>query len=200
MNVDAIMTLLNLLQNPNKSNEKQAECADLRQSDAEKTQFGFENDKSRAQSAFYAQNGIGEQMRLCDTPQNTSSDNLNAMQSNPIFGLLKNVNGANSDISNLLPIITSLMQKPTKSNQAEKSSDSKNKNGKGNEYNAPYESDSHGKKSNENTTNDVEKEEKTLENEKEKTQRDTFAPVAFAGYEVLCALCALIKEARRFDR
>lgn len=200
MNVDAIMTLLNLLQSPNKTSENQAECTDLRRSDAVKTRFSEKNDKSRAQSVFCAQNGIGEQMRLSDTPQNKSCDSTNAMQSNPIWGLLKNVNGANSDVANLLPIISSLMQKPSKTPQTEKSSDSKNENEKDSECNAAYESYKHSGKSNENTINSIEKEEKSLENEKEKTQRDMFAPVAFAGYEVLCALCALIKEARRFDR
>ena len=32
--------------------------------------------------------------------------------------------------------------------------------------------------------------------EKEKTQRDVFAPVAFAGYEVVSKLCALMKLSR----
>lgn len=33
-----------------------------------------------------------------------------------------------------------------------------------------------------------------IEKEKEKTQRDVFAPVAFAGYEILSKLCALMKR------
>ena len=32
--------------------------------------------------------------------------------------------------------------------------------------------------------------------EKEKTQRDVFAPVAFAGYEIVSKLCALMKLSR----
>lgn len=40
------------------------------------------------------------------------------------------------------------------------------------------------------------KDSENIKKEKEKTQRDVFAPVAFAGYEVVSKLCALMKLSR----
>ncbi len=89
-------------------------------------------------------------------------------------------------MSSLLPVIMSLMQ-PKKPKSEEK-------NG------ANVENDTHSSKkrlesSPEQTTVSKECGNKDSENiEKEKTQRDVFAPVAFAGYEILSKLCALMKR------
>lgn len=89
-------------------------------------------------------------------------------------------------MSSLLPVIMSLMQS--------KSPKSEEKNG------AKVESDAH---SSEKCAESIpeqaivskERGNKDSENiEKEKTQRDVFAPVAFAGYEILSKLCALMKR------
>lgn len=89
-------------------------------------------------------------------------------------------------MSSLLPVIMSLMQS--------KSPKSEEKNG------ARVESDAHSSEkrvesSPEQAIVSKERGNKDSENiEKEKTQRDVFAPVAFAGYEILSKLCALMKR------
>ena len=86
-------------------------------------------------------------------------------------------------MSSLLPVIMSLMQ-PKKPKSEEK-------NG------ANVENDTHSSKkrlesSPEQTTECGNKDSENIE--KEITQRDVFAPVAFAGYEILSKLCALMKR------
>lgn len=90
-------------------------------------------------------------------------------------------------MSSLLPVIMSLMQ-PKKPKNEEK-------NG------ANVESDTHSSEkyaeSNSEQATTVSKEcgnKNSANIEKEKTQRDVFAPVAFAGYEILSKLCALMKR------
>lgn len=145
-----------------------------------------------AKSPFCAQNGLGEQIRW-DTDEsgaekkNAFADIMgNLAKQNPMFSLVSAMQGTKGDMSSLLPVIMSLMQP--------KSPRSEEKNG------AKVESDAH---SSEKCAESIpeqaivskERGNKDSENiEKEKTQRDVFAPVAFAGYEILSKLCALMKR------
>ncbi len=151
-----------------------------------------QGERSSAKSPFCAQNGLGEQIRW-DTDEiggekkNAFSDIIgNLAKQNPMFSLVSAMQGGKGDMSSLLPVIMSLMQ-PKKPKSEEK-------NG------ARVESDAH---SSEKCAESIpeqaivskERGNKDSENiEKEKTQRDVFAPVAFAGYEILSKLCALMKR------
>lgn len=216
MNVDTITSLLKLLQNQKTSTDastcaNQNDCADLRQSNSPKTRFNDFGGRLNVKSVFCAQNGIGEEVRFNEPRQERQTDIWDVIAGqNPMLGLLKNIKGSNGDIASLLPMIMSLMQKPpTNATQSEKSAKSEksfrneDENDDAiNDVNLEKEDNSTSKKS-ENTCADMGKEEKHKENvyipNKEKTQRDIFAPVAFAGYEILCILCSLIKESRHFD-
>lgn len=151
-----------------------------------------QGEQSSAKSPFCAQNGLGEQIRW-DTDEsgaekkNAFADIMeNLAKQNPMFSLVGAMQGTKGDMSSLLPVIMSLMQ-PKKPKSEEK-------NG------ARVESDAH---SSEKCAESIpeqaivskERGNKDSENiEKEKTQRDVFAPVAFAGYEILSKLCALMKR------
>lgn len=151
-----------------------------------------QGEQSSAKSPFCAQNGLGEQIRW-DTDEsgaekkNAFADIMgNLAKQNPMFSLVSAMQGTKGDMSSLLPVIMSLMQ-PKKPKSEEK-------NG------ARGESDAH---SSEKCAESIpeqaivskERGNKDSENiEKEKTQRDVFAPVAFAGYEILSKLCALMKR------
>lgn len=151
-----------------------------------------QGEQSSAKSPFCAQNGLGEQIRW-DTDEsggekkNAFADIMgNLAKQNPMFSLVSAMQGTKGDMSSLLPVIMSLMQ-PKKPKSEEK-------NG------ARVESDAH---SSEKCAESIpeqaivskERGNKDSENiEKEKTQRDVFAPVAFAGYEILSKLCALMKR------
>ena len=94
-------------------------------------------------------------------------------------------------MSSLLPLVMSLMQSQKPKNE---------------EKNGTYvENDAHSfekrAESNSEQPENVSKEcenndSENIKKEKEKTQRDVFAPVAFAGYEVVSKLCALMKLSR----
>lgn len=151
-----------------------------------------QGEQSSAKSPFCAQNGLGEQIRW-DTDEsgaekkNAFADIMeNLAKQNPMFSLVGAMQGTKGDMSSLLPVIMSLMQ-PKKPKSEEK-------NG------ARVESDAHSSEkrvesSPEQAIVSKERGNKDSENiEKEKTQRDVFAPVAFAGYEILSKLCALMKR------
>ena len=152
-----------------------------------------QGEQSSAKSPFCAQNGLGEQIRW-DTDEsggekkNAFADIMgNLAKQNPMFSLVGAMQGGKGDMSSLLPVIMSLMQ-PKKPKNEEK-------NG------ANVESDTHSSEkyaeSNSEQATTVSKEcgnKNSANIEKEKTQRDVFAPVAFAGYEILSKLCALMKR------
>ena len=151
--------------------------------------------------AFALQNGIGEQIRLDFSPpeenRDVKTDFLKSLAGqNPMLSLLCNMQNGKADVASMLPLVMSLMQKPKTSEQPKTDEKSNEK--------ADGKCESNGKKaerasvrtsqncnSNDNDTNN------NQNSEKEKTQRDPFYPVAFAGYEVISSLYALIKASRR---
>ncbi len=151
-----------------------------------------QSEQSSAKSPFCAQNGLGEQIRW-DTDEsggekkNAFADIIgNLAKQNPMFSLVGAMQGAKGDMSSLLPVIMSLMQ-PKKPKSEEKNG-AKVKND-------AHSSEKCAKSSPEQAIVSRECGNKNSENiEKEKTQRDVFAPVAFAGYEILSKLCALMKR------
>lgn len=179
MNFDAntITMLMQLL------NSKQPSAnADLNASNAQKTSNTHCDAKSHVQNAFYAQNGIGERVYLSRNDRQPPSDIADSSQ-NPVLSLLKTMQGGNGDaVSSMLPMLMSLMQKqPSKTQKTQtQSSDKKPDDGE----------NVCDKKPTENMQNEN-------KNEQNKTQRDPFAPVAFAGYEVISTLATLITSLRR---
>ena len=111
MNFDAntIATLMQLL-NP----DKQVGNAENNAYNAQKTASTQSVDKSNAQNAFYVQNGIGEQVRIDFSQSKPKSplDMLDAGQ-NPMLSLLKSLGGGKNDMSSMLPMLMSLMSKPS---------------------------------------------------------------------------------------
>lgn len=139
-------------------------------------------------SAFARQNGIGEKTRIDFS--NTERQNdvkfdfiKNTAAQNPMFALLSNMQNGKADVSSMLPLMMSMMQK---SKTEKKNDDSASeRNDENNKSDAADSSVTASKIENENA------------NLKTETQREVFAPVAFAGYEVISYLCLLIKASRR---
>lgn len=147
------------------------------------------NERVNDVSPFCAQNGLGEQIRI-NTDESGDQKNAfadimgNLAKQNPMFSLVSAMQGGKGDMSSLLPLVMSLMQskKPKK----------EEKNGTNVENNVPS-----SESRSESNSEQAENVSKDCENiEKEKTQRDVFAPVAFAGYEIVSKLCALMKLSR----
>lgn len=150
--------------------------------------------QSSAKSPFCAQNGLGEQIRW-DTDEsggekkNAFADIMgNLAKQNPMFSLVSAMQGTKGDMSSLLPVIMSLMQ--PKSPRSEEKNGAKVKNDTHSSEKRAESSPEQAIVSKECGNNNSE----NIEKEKEKTQRDVFAPVAFAGYEILSKLCALMKR------
>lgn len=161
--------------------------------------------KSNA-SAFAVQNGLGEQVTV---DNNQKSDTLgeilkNLSGQNPLLGLLGSMQGSNGDLSSLLTLVTSLMNKP-------KTQTSNNDNVKEKHTNCDANAKNQEKTNMDNASNsEIENANENnsaaddfanackngLKDLKEKTQRDLFAPVAFSGYKTMCALYNLIKATR----
>lgn len=190
MNFDAntIATLMQLL-----NADKQVGNAENNAYNAPKTASTQSVDKSNVQNAFYAQNGIGEQVRIdfSQSKQKSPLDMLDAGQ-NPMLSLLKSLGGGKNDMSSMLPMLMSLMSKPSQksakpcddNSQSAPTSQNDNKN----DTNQPSGS--------QNSTEGNQDVKKDACNDK-KTQRDVFEPVAFAGYEVISTLAALLTAVRR---
>lgn len=151
--------------------------------------------------AFALQNGIGEQIRLDFSPpeenRDANNDFLKSLAGqNPMLSLLCNMQNGKADVASMLPLVMSLMQKPKASEQpkTEKKPDEKAEDK--HESNGIKAEQANVHTSQNGDTNDCD----TIKNqnaEKEKTQRDPFYPVAFAGYEAISSLYALIKASRR---
>ncbi len=150
--------------------------------------------------AFALQNGIGEQIRLDFSPPEENRDAKNDFLKslagqNPMLSLLCNMQNGKADIASMLPLVMSLMQKPKTNEQpkTEQKADEKADGKCESNVNKTEQASVHTSQndnSNVNTNNNQ-------NSEKEKTQRDPFYPVAFAGYEVISSLYALIKASRR---
>lgn len=137
------------------------------------------NDDKHVKNAFYAQNGIGEVVNISQNSPKPSSDIFDNGQS-PLMSMLKTLGGGKNDMSSMLPVMMSLLQKSPQKN-LKTDSDVKCAENK------PVENGEN-KKAQDKTCD---------QREKDKTQRDPFAPVAFAGYEVLSILAALLTSTRR---
>lgn len=151
--------------------------------------------------AFALQNGIGEQIRLDFSPpeekRDVKNDFLkNLAGQNPMLSLLCNMQNGKADVASMLPLVMSLMQKPKASEQPKTDEKSNGKTDEKCESNGNKSEQTNLRTSKNGNSNDS----NTNNNqnaEKEKTQRDPFYPVAFAGYEVISSLYALIKASRR---
>ncbi len=225
MNIDALTTILKMMGNQNMQNNTGA-CHEQRnnngfeQPNASKSRFRANVDKQYVKSAFCTQNGIGEQVQPYRDKQEKGEDIFDAIAGqNPIFNVLKALKNGDADTSSLLPVIMSLMQNTSTFSQQDKRTAENNPDDSIANKNQPK---SDCKNSDTKKVDNLEKEDKntsitpqnasadvvntenndenTYKTNKEKTQRDMFAPVAFAGYEILCTLCALIKELRHFDK
>lgn len=148
----------------------------------------MQDDKYTETSAFARQNGIGEKTRLDFSNIERQNDGKfdfikNMAAQNPMFALLGNMQNGKVDVSSMLPLVMSMMQK---SKTEKKNDDSASeRNDEKNKSDACDSSVTESKIENENA------------NLKTETQREVFAPVAFAGYEVISYLCSLVKASRR---
>lgn len=119
-------------------------------------------------------------------------DMLDAGQ-NPMLSLLKSLGGGKSDMSSMLPMLMSLMSKPSQKSakpcddNSQSAPTSQNGNKKDN---IPPSNSENSAEGNQNAQKDAPYSDK-------KTQRDVFEPVAFAGYEVVSTLAALLTAVRR---
>lgn len=179
-------------------------------SDVQKTQYeppNAQNARPRAyddnhleKPAFVLQNGIGEQIRPDFSPPEENRDVKNDLLKNlagqnPMLSLLCNMQNGKADIASMLPLVMSLMQKPKASEQpkTEQNPDEKTDGKCESSSNIAEQASVHTPQNGDHVCDTI----KNQNTEKEKTQRDPFCPVAFAGYEVISSLFALIKASRR---
>lgn len=188
MNLDmnTISMLMQLLTQKNGDNKAQNTAQEP--PNEQYTHVRMQDDKYTETSAFARQNGIGEKTRLDFSNIERQNDGKfdfikNMAAQNPMFALLGNMQNGKTDVSSMLPLVMSMMQK----SKTEKKND-----------------DSASERNNENNKSDAADSsvtESKIENEnanlKTETQREVFAPVAFAGYEVISYLCSLVKASRR---
>lgn len=184
--VNAIASLMQAMQKPPANDVKR----DIPQS-APKTE------RVSDVSPFCAQNGLGEQIRINTDESGGEQKNAfadimgNLAKQNPMFSLVSAMQGGKGDMASLLPLVLSLMQSQKPKNEE--------KNGT-NVENDAHSSEKRAESNSEQTENVSKecgnKDSENIKKEKEKTQRDVFAPVAFAGYEVVSKLCALMKLSR----
>ncbi|MBP3492580.1 MAG: hypothetical protein J6K47_04955 [Clostridia bacterium] len=188
MNLDmnTISMLMQLLTQKNGDNKAQNTAQEP--PNEQYTHVRMQDDKYTETSAFARQNGIGEKTRLDFSNTERQNDGKfdfikNMAAQNPMFALLGNMQNGNVDVSSMLPLVMSMMQK---SKTEKKNDDSASeRNDENNKSDAADSSVTESKIENENA------------NLKTETQREVFAPVAFAGYEVISYLCSLVKASRR---
>lgn len=148
----------------------------------------MQDDKYTETSAFARQNGIGEKTRIDFSNIERQNDGKfdfikNMAAQNPMFALLGNMQNGKADVSSMLPLVMSMMQKSKTEKKNDDSASERN-----DEKNKSDACDSSV------TESKIENENASLKTE---TQREVFAPVAFAGYEVISYLCSLVKASRR---
>lgn len=188
MNLDmnTISMLMQLLTQKNGDNKAQNTAQEP--PNEQYTHVRMQDDKYTETSAFARQNGIGEKTRLDFSNIERQNDGKfdfikNMAAQNPMFALLGNMQNGKADVSSMLPLVMSMMQK---SKTEKKNDDSASeRNDEKNKSDACDSSVTESKIENENA------------NSKTETQREVFAPVAFAGYEVISYLCSLVKASRR---
>lgn len=188
MNLDmnTISMLMQLLTQKNGDNKAQNTAQEP--PNEQYTHVRMQDDKYTETSAFARQNGIGEKTRLDFSDIERQNDGKfdfikNMAAQNPMFALLGNMQNGKTDVSSMLPLVMSMMQK---SKTEKKNDDSASeRNDENNKSDAADSSVTESKIENENA------------NLKTETQREVFAPVAFAGYEVISYLCSLVKASRR---
>lgn len=188
MNLDmnTISMLMQLLTQKNGDNKAQNTAQEP--PNEQYTHVRMQDDKYTETSAFARQNGIGEKTRLDFSNIERQNDGKfdfikNMAAQNPMFALLGNMQNGKADVSSMLPLVMSMMQK---SKTEKKNDDSASeRNDEKNKSDAANSSVTESKIENENA------------NSKTETQREVFAPVAFAGYEVISYLCSLVKASRR---
>ncbi len=188
MNLDmnTISMLMQLLTQKNGDNKAQNTAQEP--PNEQYTHVRMQDDKYTETSAFARQNGIGEKTRLDFSNIERQNDGKfdfikNMAAQNPMFALLGNMQNGKADVSSMLPLVMSMMQK----SKTEKKNDNSasERNDENNKSDAADSSITASKIENENA------------NSKTETQREVFAPVAFAGYEVISYLCSLVKASRR---
>lgn len=188
MNLDmnTISMLMQLLTQKNGDNKAQNTTQEP--PNEQYTHVRMQDDKYTETSAFARQNGIGEKTRIDFSNIERQNDGKfdfikNMAAQNPMFALLGNMQNGKTDVSSMLPLVMSMMQK---SKTEKKNDDSASeRNDEKNKSDAADSSVTESKIENENA------------NLKTETQREVFAPVAFAGYEVISYLCSLVKASRR---
>lgn len=188
MNLDmnTISMLMQLLTQKNGDNKAQNPAQEP--PNEQYTHVRMQDDKYTETSAFARQNGIGEKTRIDFSNIERQNDGKfdfikNMAAQNPMFALLGNMQNGKTDVSSMLPLVMSMMQK---SKTEKKNDDSASeRNDEKNKSDAADSSVTESKIENENA------------NSKTETQREVFAPVAFAGYEVISYLCSLVKASRR---
>lgn len=188
MNLDmnTISMLMQLLTQKNGDNKAQNTAQEP--PNEQYTHVRMQDDKYTETSAFARQNGIGEKTRLDFSNIERQNDGKfdfikNMAAQNPMFALLGNMQNGKADVSSMLPLVMSMMQK---SKTEKKNDDSASeRNDEKHKSDACDSSVTESKIENENA------------NSKTETQREVFAPVAFAGYEVISYLCSLVKASRR---
>lgn len=188
MNLDmnTISMLMQLLTQKNGDNKAQNTAQEP--PNEQYTHVRMQDDKYTETSAFARQNGIGEKTRLDFSNIERQNDGQfdfikNMAAQNPMFALLGNMQNGKVDVSSMLPLVMSMMQKSkTEKKNDDSASERNDKNNKSDAADSSV------------TASKIENENASLKTE---TQREVFAPVAFAGYEVISYLCSLVKASRR---
>lgn len=188
MNLDmnTISILMQLLTQKNGDNKAQNTAQEP--PNEQYTHVRMQDDKYTETSAFARQNGIGEKTRLDFSNIERQNDGKfdfikNMAAQNPMFALLGNMQNGKADVSSMLPLVMSMMQKSkTEKKNDDSASERNDENNKSDAADSSV------------TASKIENENASLKTE---TQREVFAPVAFAGYEVISYLCSLVKASRR---
>lgn len=188
MNLDmnTISMIMQLLTQKNGDNKAQNTAQEP--PNEQYTHVRMQDDKYTETSAFARQNGIGEKTRLDFSNFDRQNDGKfdfikNMAAQNPMFALLGNMQNGKADVSSMLPLVMSMMQKSkTEKKNDDSASERNDEKNKSDACNSSV------------TESKIENENASLKTE---TQREVFAPVAFAGYEVISYLCSLVKASRR---
>lgn len=188
MNLDmnTISMLMQLLTQKNGDNKAQNTAQEP--PNEQYTHVRMQDDKYTETSAFARQNGVGEKTRLDFSNIERQNDGKfdfikNMAAQNPMFALLGNMQNGKVDVSSMLPLVMSMMQKSkTEKKNDDSASERNDENNKSDAADSSV------------TASKIENENASLKTE---TQREVFAPVAFAGYEVISYLCSLVKASRR---
>lgn len=188
MNLDmnTISMLMQLLTQKNGDNKAQNTAQEP--PNEQYTHVRMQDDKYTETSAFARQNGIGEKTRLDFSDIERQNDGKfdfikNMAAQNPMFALLGNMQNGKADVSSMLPLVMSMIQKSkTEKKNDDSASERNDENNKSDAADSSV------------TASKIENENASLKTE---TQREVFAPVAFAGYEVISYLCSLVKASRR---